>query len=86
MERLVVRAGFTDPELVLPEIVSDAACQRRPSRLMAGKQVSLLLDNFEHLIAAAPRLAPLLAASDGLRATATSRAPLRISGEHGVSA
>ena len=41
----------------------------------------LLLDNFEHLVAAAPELTPLLAASNGLRVLVTSRAPLRLSGE-----
>jgi len=37
----------------LPQIVSDA---------LRGKQRLLLLDNFEHLIPAAPRVADLLAA------------------------
>ncbi|MBA2520122.1 MAG: hypothetical protein H0V24_10675, partial [Chloroflexia bacterium] len=41
-----------------------------------------LLDNFEHLLAAAPVLADLLGAAPGLMALVTSRARLRLSGEH----
>ena len=43
-----------------------------------------MLDNFEQVLAAAPRLAELLAACPGLALLATSRAPLRLSGEHDV--
>ena len=75
-------AGFTDPELVLPEIARMLPASDDLLGYLRGKRLLLLLDNFEHLIAAAPRLAPLLAASDGLRVIVTSRAPLRISGEH----
>jgi predicted ATPase/serine/threonine protein kinase len=42
----------------------------------------LVLDNFEHLMAAAPDVALLLAASRGLKVLATSRSPLRIRAEH----
>jgi predicted ATPase len=42
----------------------------------------VLLDNFEHLLAAAPEVSTLLAASRGLRVLVTSRAPLHVSGEH----
>lgn len=44
-------------------------------------QLMLVLDNLEHLLGAAPVIAGLLAASKGLTLLATSRAPLRISGE-----
>jgi DNA-binding SARP family transcriptional activator len=47
----------------------------RPRRLL------LVLDNFEHLLRAAPLVAQLLDAAPGLRVMATSRAPLRLSGE-----
>jgi len=41
----------------------------------------LLIDNFEHLLAAAPALAELLALAPGLKILVTSRAALRVQGE-----
>lgn len=43
--------------------------------------VLLVLDNFEHLVVAAPLIADLLAASPNLRVLATSREPLRLTWE-----
>ena len=48
----------------------------RPRRLL------LVLDNFEHVVAAAPLVADLLAHAPSLEVLVTSRAPLRLSGEH----
>jgi len=48
---------------------------------LRDRELVLLLDNFEHLPAAAPIVAELLATAGGLRVRATSRAPLRILGE-----
>jgi predicted ATPase len=48
----------------------------RPQRAL------LLLDNFEHVLAAAPEVVALLTACPELAVLATSRAPLRVSGEH----
>jgi predicted ATPase/DNA-binding SARP family transcriptional activator len=49
---------------------------------LAGRQLLLILDNCEHLIAAAAALADdLLRSAPGLRLLATSREPLGISGE-----
>jgi predicted ATPase len=42
----------------------------------------LVLDNFEQLLDGAPFVAELLGATRGLAVLATSRAPLRLSGEH----
>ncbi len=42
----------------------------------------LLLDNFEHLVKGAPVVADLLAMAPNLKILVTSRAPLRVSGEH----
>jgi predicted ATPase/serine/threonine protein kinase len=42
----------------------------------------LLLDNFEHLVAAAPFVAQLLTAGVKLKAVVTSQAPLHVYGEH----
>jgi predicted ATPase/class 3 adenylate cyclase len=74
-------AGLSDHELVLPEIARTLPARDDLVGYLRGKQLLLLLDNFEHLLAAAPDLASLLAAADGLRVIVTSRAPLRISGE-----
>jgi predicted ATPase/DNA-binding CsgD family transcriptional regulator len=45
----------------------------------------LLLDNFEHVVAAAPVVADLLTSCARLHVVVTSRAPLHIRGEHEVS-
>jgi predicted ATPase/DNA-binding NarL/FixJ family response regulator len=44
----------------------------------------LVLDNFEHLLAAAPLLTDLLAACPRLRLLVTSRSLLRVTGEHAL--
>lgn len=49
------------------------------------RQVLLLLDNFEHLLAAAPLVAALLQETTHLKILVTSRAALNISGEHRFS-
>ena len=50
-------------------------------RALAQRDMLLLIDNFEHLIAAAPLLSTLLAAAPRLKLLVTSREPLRLSGE-----
>ncbi len=49
---------------------------------LAGKQMLLLLDNFEHIIAAAPVVSELLAAAPRLEVLVTSREALHLYGEH----
>ncbi len=83
-------ASITDPALV-PAAVAQALGLRevgerpQPERVVEclrdGRPL-LLLDNLEQVLGAAPFLAGLLAASPGLKVLATSRAPLRLSGEH----
>jgi len=52
------------------------------ARVLARRQLLLVLDNCEHLIGAAAELcAGLLAACDDVRVLATSREPLRVAGE-----
>ena len=41
----------------------------------------MLLDNFEHLLEAAPAVSALLSASGGFALLVTSRSPLHMSGE-----
>ncbi len=48
---------------------------------LSERQTLLILDNFEQVVDAAPLIAGLLLACPGLTVLATSRAPLRISGE-----
>lgn len=51
---------------------------------LAERQMLLILDNAEHVLAAAPHLATLLRHAPGLRVLVTSRAILHIAGEHVV--
>ena len=78
-------SSIHDAELIVPTIgqalgVGDV--QEVESRLATGSML-LVLDNLEQLAAeAAPVLARLLADAPRLRMLATSRVPLRVSGEH----
>jgi predicted ATPase len=49
---------------------------------LAGKELLLVLDNFEHVTPAAAEIAGVLASAAGVRVLATSRVPLHIQGEH----
>jgi predicted ATPase/transcriptional regulator with XRE-family HTH domain len=51
------------------------------TRFLLRKRILLILDNFDHLLAATPFLSALLAACPGLTLLVTSRAPLRLKGE-----
>jgi len=58
-----------------PSLVEHLASYLRDRRLL------LVLDNFEHLLAAAPVVAELLAPARALRIVVSSRSPLHVSGE-----
>ena len=58
-----------------PSLVEHLAAYLRDRKLL------LVLDNFEHLLAAAPVVAELLAPAPALRIVVSSRSPLRVSGE-----
>ena len=49
---------------------------------LSGRELVLMLDNFEHVLDAAPLLSELLVAAPGLRILTTSQAPLRLAEEH----
>jgi predicted ATPase/transcriptional regulator with XRE-family HTH domain len=83
-------AALADAELIVPALaralgVRESANRSQRDALHAwlqGRHFLLVLDNLEHLLAAAPEIAELLATSPGLTILATSRAPLRLQGEH----
>jgi predicted ATPase/DNA-binding CsgD family transcriptional regulator len=52
------------------------------TRVLSDRVLLLVLDNFEHVLAAAPVVSELLLNCSGVKALVTSRAALRISDEH----
>src|SRR5262245_13674958 len=86
---LVGLESVEDPGLVVPTIaqtlgVNETGAQGVDDalrRALGDRTVLLVLDNFEHLLPAAPRLSDLLATTD-LHLVVTSRAALRLSGEY----
>ena len=86
---IVPLASLTDPALVAVTIaealgIVEAGSTPLPLRLAASlrdRRLLLVLDNCEHLLAAMGMVADLLAACLRLAVLATSRAPLRLSGE-----
>jgi predicted ATPase/DNA-binding SARP family transcriptional activator/Tfp pilus assembly protein PilF len=82
-------ASVVDPLLVLPTLAQSLGV-RETGRLpldqrlrdqLREQQLLLVLDNFEHLLAAAPAVTGLLADCPNLTVLVTSRAALRMSGE-----
>ena len=57
----------------------------RRRRFLAAKRGVVVMDNFEHLLGAAPFVSDLLAACAELKVLATSREALRLQGEHRYS-
>jgi predicted ATPase/class 3 adenylate cyclase len=74
-------AGLTDPELLASEVAQTVGAPDDLMGFLRGRELLLLLDNFEHLLDAAPLVSSILATSDRVRALVTSRAPLRLGGE-----
>jgi predicted ATPase/DNA-binding SARP family transcriptional activator len=70
--------AVSEPEL-LAEFVAGALDETPAS--LSTRELLLVLDNFEHLLAAAPALASLVASAPGVTALVTSRAALRLGGE-----
>ena len=84
-------APLTDPDLVPTTVARAAALVLIPGRPLAeelirqlrSRQTLLLVDNCEHVLAAAGVLmSTLLAACPALQVLATSRSPLHVRGEH----
>src|SRR5262249_9479373 len=87
---LVDLAAVRDAPLVLATLgavlglrdVGDASFFARVARTIGQQRRLLVLDSFEHLIAAASTVSDLLAACPRLSILATSREPLRLRGEY----
>ena len=81
--------AITDPDLVASTVAEvldvreagDRPIAERLRAFLSEKQLLLLLDNFEHVLEAAPLVTNLLGACPGLTILATSRSRLRVSGE-----
>ena len=80
-----------DPDTVLPLIAKAVGLtpeigemQLAVSGRLGDEPTLVLLDTFEHLVAAAPAVGSLLEACPTLTVLATSRVPLRVRGEHEV--
>ena len=81
--RFVQLAALDDPALV-PATVALALEVEEEAEIaetIGDSELLLCLDNLEQLLAAAPFVAELLARCPGLRVLATSRSPLRLTGE-----
>jgi predicted ATPase/class 3 adenylate cyclase len=82
-------APISDPELVPSTIAHSLGVQVSGSELpidrvtehLHGKRLLLVLDNFEQILPAVATVSALLDAAPDLKVVASSRAPLRISGE-----
>jgi predicted ATPase len=85
----VALASIGDPELILYAIAQTLGLpesgDRSPSEslkaYLSDKQMLILLDNFEHVLEAAPQVAELLATCPRLKVLVTSRAVLHLRGE-----
>ncbi len=83
-------AAINDPGLVLSAITQAfglketalASLQTSLQEFLRGKQLLLLLDNFEQIVVAAPVVTELLATCPQLKILITSRAALKVRWEH----
>ncbi len=77
-----------DPGLVIGSIArsvglfdTEGDLEQRLVSHLAGRQLLLVVDNFEQVVGAAPSLGAIVAASPGLKVVVTSRMRLRVGGE-----
>ena len=86
----VALAPLRDPVLVVSTIARSLGLREEQGQSAADalraylreKRMLLVLDNFEHLLEAAAEMVALIEACPALFVLATSRAPLRVRGEH----
>ncbi|GIF49595.1 putative ATPase [Asanoa ferruginea] len=83
-------SGVTDPDLVAAALAQSLGLRTVPNRpplddvvtYLRNRSLLLVVDNLEHLPDAAPIIATVLGAGAGITMLATSRVPLRLTGEH----
>ncbi len=87
---VVPLGSIADADLVMSTIaqtlglreLGSATPEENLKSYLADKDVLLVLDNFEHVVGAGPHVIELLVACPRVRALATSRLSLHLSGEH----
>ena len=88
---VVVELGpVSEPHLVATSVAKALGVDEEPGRAVESTLVEraaeldglLVLDNFEHVLGAAPLVAELVRSAPRLRVLVTSRAPLRLTTEH----
>ena len=85
----VALAPVSDPDLLVSTVAQALGLREAGGRsvrelvhdYLRDRRLLLVLDNFEHLLGAAPEVTVLLASCPLLKVLATSRAPLRLRGE-----
>ena len=85
----VALASLNSAEFVIPALARSLGLREMESQAprealqthLQGKRLLLVLDNFEHLMEAAPEIAKLIETCPDLTMLVTSRAPLRVRGE-----
>jgi hypothetical protein len=75
---------FTPLAAVLDADLVATTVARATGLLDAGTETLVVLDNFEHVVAAAPLVSELLGAHPRLKILVTSRVLLRVEGEHAL--
>jgi predicted ATPase len=73
--------ALTAPDQVVPAIAQTIGAGGRLADHVRDRHLLLLVDNAEHVVAAGPAVAELVAAAPKLRLLVTSRAPLHVSAE-----
>jgi predicted ATPase/DNA-binding CsgD family transcriptional regulator/Tfp pilus assembly protein PilF len=82
-------APITDPALVVSSVTQTLDVKEAPGQLLIdtlkaylrGKELLLVLDNFEHMMEAAPAVVDLLVSAPDVKVMVTSREPLHMQGE-----
>lgn len=89
--QLVLLSSLGDPDVVLRSIAESLAIEEELepplnaiARLLGEREWFLILDNFEHVGAAAPEISQLLLRCPNLTVLTTSRTRLHLQGEHEV--
>jgi predicted ATPase/class 3 adenylate cyclase len=75
-------ASLRDPEAVTAQIAQAVGASVELAAHIADKRMLLLLDNFEHLLEAAPGIAELVGGVPNVEVLATSREVLQLQAEH----